>query len=139
MSRSKSRTKSELENQLARALADYDNLRKRVEKERAEIGKLMNMRLIARFLSLLDMLEDAQKHFQDQGLAIIIKEFRDILKDENVQGIKAGRGIKFDEKIHETVEIVAGGKKGMIAKVLLAGWKFKDGPIIRPARVQVYK
>jgi len=37
------------------------------------------------------------------------------------------------------VEVVKDGKDGRIAEVILTGWKFDDGPVIRPMKVKVSK
>lgn len=131
-----------LKKQLVRTLADYDNLRKRIEREREEFGRLANIRLAARFLSVYDMLESAQKHLNDSGLAITLGEFIRVLKDEGIEKIKVRAADKFDEKIHEVVEIddqPGKGKGGRITKIILTGWKIVDGPVIRPVKVKVGK
>src|SRR4030065_1513901 len=116
-----------LKNQLARALADYDNLRKRVEKENEIIQKLAGLKIIARLLPIHDMLVKAQNHLKDSGLAITISQFEDALKDEGIEKIKVSIGDKFDPNLHEAVEVVNLTKdnnlKGTIAEVLLDGWK----------------
>jgi molecular chaperone GrpE len=133
----------ELKNQLARALADYDNLKKRVERERQELSQLAGLGLIVRLLPVLDNLEQAQKHLQDAGLAISLNEFNEVLKEEGVEKVEAAPGMKFDENLHEAIEIISasgseGRKKGEIAEVVLPGWRYKDGPVIRVAKVKVY-
>ncbi len=134
--------KSEQENlkdQLARALADYDNLRKRIEREREEIEKIAGTKFALKILSVFDLLEEAQKHLKDSGIALTIEEFEKILESEGIERIEAKPGTKFNEELHEAVEVVKGGKDGKIAGVVLTGWKFKDGPVIRPAKVKVNK
>lgn len=128
----------ELRNQLARALADYDNLKKRVERERQELSQLAGLGLIVRLLPVLDNLEQAQKHLQDAGLAISLNEFNEVLKEEGIERIGAAPGTKFDENLHEALEAVSGGKKGEIAEVVLPGWRYEGGPVIRVAKVKVY-
>lgn len=130
---------SDLKNQLARALADYDNLRKRVEREREQVEKIAGAKFALRALSVFDMLEEAQKHLKDSGIALTIEEFEKVLKDEGIEKIEAGPGKKFNEELHEAVEIVKNGKDNKIAGVVLTGWKFRDGPVIRPAKVKVNK
>lgn len=130
---------SKTKSQLARALADYDNLRKRVEKGKEEFEKIAVLRFAIKALSIFDMLEDAQKHLKDSGIALTIEEFEKILEEEEVEKIKAEKGHKFDEELHEAVDVAKGGKKGRIAEVVLTGWKFVDGPVIRPVKVKVYK
>src|SRR3989344_2460052 len=86
-----------LKSQLARTLADYDNLVKRVERERDEVKKVLSLRLILKLLTVLDGLENAQEHLKDQGLAITIIEFKRILNEEGLIEIKPEVGVKFDE------------------------------------------
>lgn len=129
---------SDLRDQLARALADYDNLRKRIDKERGVFEKLIAAKFILRILPIYDMLVDAQEHLKDQGIEMILQEFTSTLKDEGVEKIKVEKGMKFDEDLHEVVETMKGGKKGEIAEVLVSGWKYVDDGLIRPAKVKVY-
>lgn len=130
----------ELKDQLIRALADYDNLRKRVEGERDGFIKLANLKLILKFLPILDMLYDAQNHLHDSGLAIAISEFEGALKDEGLEKIVSKPGTKFNATIHEAVETVKKDSKkaGIITEELLTGWRYVEGPVIRPAKVKVF-
>ena len=136
-------TTSGLKEQLARALADYDNLRKRFEREREDFGKVAKVMLIARLLSIFDMLEEAQKHLKDSGLAITLEEFVKVLKEEGFEKIDVKVGDKFDELIHEAVEVVdsrdAKGEEGKITEIILSGWRLVDGVVIRHAKVKVTK
>src|SRR3990167_3281630 len=79
----------QLEEQLKRALADYQNLERRVEEERKLLGQLSSAILIEKFLPVLDNLENAKKHLDDQGLEMVINQFKDILKTEGVEEIVA--------------------------------------------------
>lgn len=129
-----------LKNQLARSLADYDNLRKRVEKEREVLENLISARIVTRMLPVYDMLEDAQKHLNDQGVAMVLGEFEKTLKDEGIEKIGVEKGDKFDENLHEAIETQGGGKKGTISEIVLTGWKLKEtGQVVRPVKVKVYK
>lgn len=133
-----------LKNQLARALADYDNLRKRVEREREEFGRLAKVMIVARLLPIYDMIEGAQKHLKDSGLAITIDEFTKILKEEGIEKIEVKPGDKFDEELHEAIEVIDSsvdgkGNEGEISEAVLSGWKLTDGPVIRHAKVRVEK
>jgi molecular chaperone GrpE len=126
----------ELKNQLARALADYDNLRKRTESEKAVWTKFAKQEVLVKLLPVLDTLEIAQKHLKDAGLELAINEFKKILDEEGVEKIDTEG--KFNEQFHEAIDRVEGGEEGKISEVILNGWKFSDGTIIRPARVRVY-
>lgn len=144
---SKKRTKKvkaekdkELKEQLARALADYDNLQKRLDRERENLGRIVSSQVVVKLLPILDMLSDIQEHLKDSGLSIAIKEFEDALKELDVVGIEASAGTRFDENLHECVEVVSkkGIADGEIVECSLSGWKFKDTDIIiRPAKVIV--
>ncbi|MEK9146661.1 MAG: nucleotide exchange factor GrpE [Patescibacteria group bacterium] len=127
----------ELENQLKRALADYQNLERRVEEERRLLGQLSSALLIEKFLPVLDNLENAQAHLNDQGLELVLKQFKDVLTSEGVEEIPAV-GLSFDPQIHEAIETTEGGKEGMIIKVLRKGYKIGDR-VIRAAQVVVEK
>lgn len=127
-----------LKNQLARALADYDNLRKRTEEEREIWVKYAGQRIVAKLISILDILESAQTHLNDQGLAIAIGEFKKVLLEEELEEVRPKQGEKFDHNVHEVIETVPGGKHGEIAELVLPGWKFKDGFIVRVAKVKVF-
>ena len=125
----------QLEEQLKRALADYQNLERRVEEERKLLGQLSSAILIERFLPVLDNLENAQKHLKDEGLEMVIKQFRDVLRSEGVEEIEA-QGSKFDPNLHEATAVVEGQNDGMIAKVIRKGYKI-NSKVLRPAQVAV--
>ena len=131
----------EVRAQLARALADYDNLRKRIDKESENQEKKLKARVITKFLQVFDMLNDIQNNINDTGLAIAINSFKDILREEEVVEIKADPGMKFDEELHEAVDVTTeeDRKDDEIVILQQAGWMFKNGQIIRFAKVVVNK
>lgn len=126
----------QLRNQLARALADYQNLAKRVEREKEDFVKISNLRLILRLLPVLDILRQAQVHTKE-GVAITIREFEEALKEEGIQEIKVKTGDGFNPETHEVVEVVPGKDNNVVSEVVLPGWRFVNGPVIRHARVKV--
>ena len=126
-----------LKNQLARALADYQNLVKRVEKEKEQFEKFSNLRLVLKLLPVLDILRQAQVHTKDPGIAITIKEFEEALKTEGIEEVNVKAGDRFDPEAHEVVEVVPGKDNNNISEVVLSGWRFTDGPVIRHAKVKV--
>lgn len=138
----KEKADKEIREQLMRALADYDNLRKRVEREREQVENLVAARFISKFLPVFDMFYEASYHLDDSGLVIALTTLEQVLKDINIVSILPKPGEKFDERIHEAVEAVDASdkfKKGQIVETLLKGYKFIDGPIIRYAKVKVVK
>lgn len=138
-----------LKNQLARTLADYDNLRKRTEEEKTLWVKFSSQRVLTTLIPILDNFESAQKHLNDSGLAIAIGEFKRVFAEEGLEEISPKVGDGFNHDLFEAVDTVETEKKemdGKIAEVVLPGWKFKsdnglhDGKlIIRYAKVKVYK
>lgn len=127
----------ELENQLRRTLADYQNLERRIEEERKLLSKLSAALLIEKLLPVLDNLENAQKHLQDPGLELVIKQFKETLESEGVSEINA-EGEIFDPNIHEAIEAEAGEEDNKVVRVLAKGYRIED-KVIRPARVVVTK
>jgi len=133
-----------LKSQLVRTLADYDNLQKRVEREKGEFLKYSNQTLIERLLPIIDMLEQAQNHLKDSGLAIAVNEFKNLLKEDGVEEIRADEGDEFNEELFEAIEAIDSptdgeDNEGRVAEMLLSGYKYIDGPAIRPVKVKVYK
>jgi len=129
-----------IKNQLARALADYDNLRKRIEREKEDLENLASLKLILRLLPILDNLRAAQNHLKDAGLAITIGELENILKDEEIEEIKPNKGDAFDHNLHEVIEVVENSQEeNKIEEMMLSGWKFRDGIVIRHAKVKATK
>ena len=130
---------------LVRALADYDNLSKRVDRERRDLGKIVSIGVIIKLLPVLDNLESAQVHLQDQGLAISIVEFKKVLNEEGLIEIRPKVGDEFNEQTMEAIEVVKGGSNNRVSEVVLAGWRDggssmqSDGTIVRHVKVKVTK
>jgi molecular chaperone GrpE len=138
----------ELKAQLVRALADYDNLKKRVETEKAIWFKVSSARVIGKLLPIMDMIIDAQKHINDSGLAIVLGEFKKAIMDEGFEELAIEPGVtEFDSENMEALEVIEKPENEMnnkVAEVVQSGWKAKRGEmedefIIRPAKVKVYK
>lgn len=127
----------ELEIQLKRALADYQNLEKRIEEERKLLSKLSASLLIEKLLPVLENLEKAQIHLKDEGLAMVIKQFREILTQEGVEEI-AAEGQEFNPVYHEAIETQEGEQDNIIVKVISKGYKIEN-TVLKPARVIVTK
>jgi len=134
----------QLKVQLARALADYDNLKKRVEAEKETWFKVASGRVVGKFLDIMDMISDAQKHLNDQGLAIVLDEFRKAIVKEGFEEIPIEVGTtEFDSEMMEAVEAVQGGEDNKVSEVVQSGWRAKESVlgsfVVRPAKVKVFK
>lgn len=117
-----------------RALADYQNLQKRVEEERMRMIKYANEQLILELLEVYDNLIKASEHISDEGLKIVIKQLEDLLKKYGVEEISVEG--EFDPQWHECVEMVQGNEDNKICGVVKKGYKLYN-KLIRPAKVKV--
>ncbi|HLD92165.1 MAG TPA: nucleotide exchange factor GrpE [Patescibacteria group bacterium] len=131
----------ELKNQLARALADYANLKKRSDEERNTMYKLASISFVLKLLPILDSLREAQKHLGDQGIAIIVGQLEIIFKEDGFIEVKPQIGEKFNEHLHEAIDTLETDKEednNMISEIVLSGWKFGE-EVVRFAKVKVFK
>ena len=127
---------ADLENQLKRALADYQNLEKRIAEEKNIWLKVANKNLLLKLLPGLDSLLLAEKHTQDEGVKISIKHFLDILENEGVKKIETV-GKDFDPNLMEAITTQE-GEDGKVLEEVRMGYMLFD-QILRPAQVIVGK
>jgi len=127
----------DLTNRWKRALADYQNLEKRYEKEKADFVQFANSNLILKLLSILGHLEKAAEHLKDEGLDLVIVEFKRLLNNEGLEEIDCS-GKPFDPEIMEAIEVVKGGEANQVAEVVSKGYLLK-GKLLSAAKVKVYK
>ena len=131
-----------MKNQLARAMADYANLVKRTDEERGTMYKLASISFLGKLLPILDNLKQAQNHVKDSGIAIIIGQLENLAKEEGFEEIKIKVGDVFDEsvaEVNEVVETLEEKDNNMISEVVMSGWKYSDGTVVRHTRVKVFK
>ncbi len=131
------RQAEEFKNKYLRALADYQNLEKRVDEERFELMKMANKNLLVKILPFLDNLEKAEIFIKDQGLKISKDNFLQILLDAGLEEIDI-LNRDFDPVSAEAVDIVPGKEENKVIEILRKGYKFGD-KIIRVAQVKVSK
>lgn len=124
------------DDQLKRALADYQNLTKRVEAERLEFVKYVLEQFLLKLLPVVDSLEAAEFHLKNQGLTLALQQLKTILADEGVKEIEIINK-PFDPKLAECVETAA-GKKDQVVFLTQKGYLLND-KVLRPARVKVGK
>ncbi len=127
---------TELENNWKRALADYKNLVERTNKEKKEFYEFANTNVLQSFLPVYDSLEMLSKYNQDQGLALTVKQFKQVFSEEGVKEIEV-LGKEYNEQEMEAVDMVE-GEKNMVIEELSKGFFYK-GKLLRPARVKVGK
>jgi molecular chaperone GrpE len=127
----------ELTNNWKRALADYQNLEKNFNQQKANLGLYLKQEILLKFLPILESLEKAHEHLKDQGLELAIKQFKDLLKSEGLEELDV-LNKDFDPVTSECTETEAGEKDNIVTKVLAKGYKLA-GTVILPAKVIVSK
>lgn len=123
-----------LEDQLKRALADYQNLQRRFDEEKREIVKYANKELITNLLPAFDALFLASIYTEDQGVKLTIQSIMDSLKQNGIEKIET-QNVKYNAETMEAVEVVA-GEEGKVIEELRPGFTI-NGKLIRPAQVKV--
>jgi molecular chaperone GrpE len=119
---------------IARQQADFENYRKRMEKEKQEHIINANANLISEILPTLDHFELALKHNKDKGIVMIYDELNDILKNNGVRVIDT-KGI-FNPRLHEVVLTAEGDKDGVILEEIQKGFLLND-KLLRASKVKV--
>lgn len=137
--------KSELatkSDQLMRTAAEFDNFKKRTEREKATIGEFAKAGLIKQLLPILDNIDRASTADRDsadyiKGIEMIVKQFEAIATNLGIEEI-AKTGDQFDPNFHEAVMHIEDDALGenVIAEVLQKGYKIGD-TVIRAAMVKV--
>lgn len=132
---------------LLRLQAEFDNYRKRMDRQRRELHDHFAMDVLGDFLPVLDDLEralDAARASNDpaltshrQGLELVHKQFVDLLKRHQVQPIDA-LGAPFDPNVHEAVsqEPSDTHDEGQVIAELRRGYRVGDR-LLRAAMVKV--
>ena len=126
---------TEYNNHWKRALADYQNLEKRIHRERAEDGKSAAKNIILKLLPILDDLEKAQSQLKNEGLALIINKLLDLLKSEQVSKLDVV-GKKFDPNCMECIEVKNEGDE--VIEEVRSGYLINNN-LLRAAQVNVGK
>ncbi|MBI5122442.1 nucleotide exchange factor GrpE [Candidatus Roizmanbacteria bacterium] len=127
----------EFKNKYLRALADYQNLEKRVNDERFELIKMANKNLLIKILPFLDNLEKAEIFIKDEGLKISKEHFLQILKEVGLEEINL-LNKDFDPNLAEAIDIVPGIEDNKVVEILRKGYMY-EGKIIRVVQVKVSK
>jgi len=126
-----------------RKLAEFDNFRKRVEREREERQQAAAEDLVKDLLPVLDNFERALEHAENdsgavrEGVEMIARQFKDTLTRRGVVAVDP-LGQPFDPGLHEAVQRVEDSDHppGTVAFVMLKGYTLGDR-LLRPAMVGV--
>lgn len=136
--------KGEIYERLLRKQADFENFRKRIEKEKREFMAYSLQEFVLELLPILDNFERALAHPEDQGGAdyrkgveLIYRQFRDLMEKRGLRAIET-TGRPFDPNFHEAIlrEERNDLPENTILAELQKGYFFRD-KLLRPAMVKV--
>ncbi len=137
--------KAQLKEQLLRAHADFDNYRKRMQRDLQELRAAIRAETIQEFLGVLDHFEMAMAHAEQQpdletlkqGMDMILAEFQRVFQNLGVERIEAVRQ-EFDPEQHEAVaqEPSAEVPAGKVLRQWKCGYRLGNR-LLRPASVVV--
>ncbi|MGD2279469.1 MAG: nucleotide exchange factor GrpE [Candidatus Omnitrophota bacterium] len=143
----KAEERDEYYNKWLKAHADYENARKRMEKEKWDHRKFANEGIISRLFPIVDnfdMALAAMEKAEDKeavmdGIKLVQKEFHRILDENGVEKIKTV-GEQFDPNFHDAVSVVETEEEpdGVIVDEVRAGYTLNKR-LLRPAQVRVAK
>ncbi len=131
-----------------RLLAEMENTRKRMQKEKHDTTRFAVENVVTEFLAPLDNFENALSFAHQtseetqnwaKGFEMILTQFKDILSDHKINPFQS-EGMQFDPHMHEVIEIEETEKhpEGTVIQEFVRGYKCGDR-ILRPARVKVAK
>ncbi|MEX2280942.1 MAG: nucleotide exchange factor GrpE [Gemmatimonadota bacterium] len=139
---------NDVSQQYMRLAADFDNYRKRVERDRSEQVARGQSGLIQRLLDVLDDLERVAHHADPnlsaqvlaQGVELVERKFKQVLESAGLEAVPAD-GARFDPQTMEAVASVPAEtpeEDDTVNDVFQKGYRF-SGVLVRPARVRVRK
>ncbi|HEX6363190.1 MAG TPA: nucleotide exchange factor GrpE [Albitalea sp.] len=140
------RERDQLQDRLLRTAAEFDNYRKRVERDRRDQLDAATADAIADLLPIMDDLDRALGAMGGEGAApyrkgveLIHRQMADLLKKRGVKAIEAV-GADFDPNFHQAViqEVSAAHREGEVMEELRRGYTLGDR-LLRPAMVKVAK
>ena len=136
------RERDELKDALLRRRADFENYRKRVERDQQSAVRDAAADILSRLVPTVDNLERALAARGDedalrQGVELTLRDLRAALDAQGVAAVDP-LGERFDPRLHEALlhEPVAGVAAGTVAEVFRKGYTFKER-LLRPALVKV--
>ena len=125
-----------------RLMADFQNYKKRVEKEKKDIYSYANEKIATELLTVLDNFERALEHEGEdksfkEGMEMIFKQLFDVLEKAGLKEIPA-LGEEFDPNFHNAVmsEDTDEYESGKVSGVMQKGYTL-NGKVIRPSMVKV--
>ncbi|HVX93004.1 MAG TPA: nucleotide exchange factor GrpE [Candidatus Dojkabacteria bacterium] len=141
-----------LENQLKKALADYANLERDIDKRVGMIMLQNKLKIVKALLKTVDDVNFAFKSAENisfneetqswfNGIKIVLEDIDKAFEELGIEKINVVKGDVFDSSIHEAISSIPttdANQEGKVFDVIQAGFKIGDA-VIRPARVVISK
>lgn len=133
-----------LQEQLLRTRADFDNFRRRTRQEKEELNQFATKKLLTDLLPVVDNFDRAMEAVSEvldnqfkTGIDMVHRQFQQVLSQYGVKPMETD-GQSFDPTLHEAVmqEAVEGTEPGVIVQTLQKGYLIHDR-VLRPAMVKV--
>lgn len=130
-------------NRHLRTRADFDNYRKRVERDDETRRLSIKKEILSDLLTFLDYFEQARKQLQDpaaaRGLEIMARQFGDLLEKHGVRAVEC-IGLPYDPEVQEGLGYIETDKcpAGCVAEEVCTGYRLGD-LLLKPAQVMVAK
>jgi molecular chaperone GrpE len=140
------RERDALQDRLLRTAAEFDNYRKRMDKERRDLAEYAASEIVTQLLPIIDNFERALEapsggdpESLRKGVELIHKQMLEVLRKRGVKTIEA-LGADFDPNIHEAVihEASDAHREGEVMQQLQRGYMLGER-LLRPAMVKVAK
>jgi molecular chaperone GrpE len=144
----KTKEAAEANEKYLRTYADFENYRKRMQRDQAEFRKYANEQMALELLTVIDHLGLALRHAGEsggtgeglqQGVEMVYKQFRDVLEKFGIKPFKA-EGEPFDPAMHDAMMQVetADVPENMVVQVFQDGYLYHE-KVLRHAKVGVSK
>jgi len=135
-----------LQDRLMRRQAEFENYKKRAERERSEYVQFASAELMKELLNVLDSFDLAIRNAADEnpggqdasrGIDLIYKQFLDVLGKFGLKPIEA-KGQPFDPNFHQAISTVPAEdvEENTVVEVMRRGYTL-NGKLLRPAMVAV--
>jgi molecular chaperone GrpE len=135
----------ENQQRFVRAQADFDNFRRRTQKEKEELAKYASMKLVTELVPVLDNFERAMATVPEgtetesfaKGIQMILRQLETVLTNEGLTAMEAV-GQPFNPEFHQAIMQVESEEheEGIVVEEVQKGYMLKD-KVLRPAMVKV--
>lgn len=145
---------AEAQDKYVRTLAETENFKKRLARERIEERAFAAQEVVQTFLPVVDNLEralaaakaaagevqaaDSPLGQLEKGVELVLRQFEDALRKQGVVAVETVVGQPFDPNLHQPLVQApdAGSEEGAVLEVLQKGWRMGDR-LLRPSMVKV--